>query len=126
MSPPPEPTIRALAEVMTPSLQGDDEKLARVYSNFLYFFGDLPDDSRQKLNLFVRVVGGWSRLRTGRALADVPVDRREQLCRSLAEAPIGKLQAGFTGLRSLILMATYSEPMMWDAIGYSGPTVEEA
>lgn len=123
MSPPSERDIRALAEVITPSLEGDDEKLARVYSNFLYVFGDLPDDSRRKLTLFVGLLRLWSRLRTGRALPDVPVDRREQLCRSVADAPVAKIQAGFTGLRSLILMATYSEPMMWDAIGYSGPTV---
>jgi hypothetical protein len=124
MAPPSERTICALAEVMTPSLQGDEAKLARVYSTFLYTFGDLPADSRRKLSLLVHVLNGWSRLRTGRALADVPVDRREQLCRAVAEAPIDTLAAGFTGLRSLILMATYSEPMMWDAIGYSGPTVE--
>ena len=45
MAPPSERTICALAEVMTPSLQGDEAKLARVYSTFLYTFGDLPADS---------------------------------------------------------------------------------
>jgi len=109
---------------MTPSLQGDAAKLARVYSTFCYTFGDLPAKSRRKLSLFVRVVELWSRLRTGRALPDLPLDRRHQLCTTLADAPIATLQAGFTGLRSLILMATYSEPMMWDAIGYPGPTVD--
>jgi len=124
VNPPAESDITALAEVFTPSLQGEGETLARVYANFLYFFGDLPDDSRTKLSLFVGVMRTASRLRYGRALADLPVSKRHRLCTAFAEAPVGKLQAGFSGLRSLVLMATYSEPALWDRIGYTGPSMD--
>ena len=45
-------------------------------------------------------------------------------CTAFAEAPIGKLQAGFSGLRSLVLMATYSEPALWERIDYPGPSID--
>jgi hypothetical protein len=124
LRPPSEATITALAEVITPSLQGDGGTLARVYSNFLYFFGDLPEDSRRKLSVLAGAIRAFSRLRYGRALENLPVHKRHRLCTALADAPVGKLQAGFGGLRSLILIATYSEPALWDRIDYDGPTID--
>mgnify|MGYP000193855381 CR=1 FL=1 len=124
MSPPAESTIQALVVTITPSLEGDRAQLRRVYSNFLYVYGDLPADTRTKLALLVRVIEGISWLRYGRSFARLDSDRRDALCHRLANAPIGRLQAGFGGLRSLILNATYTEPGMWERIGYAGPTVE--
>jgi hypothetical protein len=125
VSPPAEPTIQALAATITPSLTGDRAQLRRVYSNFLYVYGDLPADTRTKLALLVRVIETLSWLRYGRAFASLSPDRRTALCRWLADAPIPRLQAGFGGLRSLVLNATYTEPGMWERIGYAGPTVGE-
>ena len=124
VSPPAEPTIQAIAATITPSLAGDRAQLRRVYSNFLYVYGDLPADTRTKLALLVRVIETLSWLRYGRAFASLSPDRRTVLCRWLADAPIPRLQAGFGGLRSLVLNATYTEPGMWDRIGYAGPTVD--
>ena len=126
VSPPAEPTIQALAATFTPSLEGDRAQLRRVYSNFLYVYGDLPSGTRTKLALLVRVIEGISWLRYARSFAALSPDRRTALCRWLANAPIGRLQAGFGGLRSLVLNATYTEPGMWERIGYAGPTVEES
>ena len=124
LSPPAEPTIQALVATITPSLAGDHAQLRRVYSNFLYVYGDLPADTRTKLSILVRVIETLSWLRYGRAFASLSPDRRTALCRWLADAPIPRLQAGFGGLRSLVLNATYTEPGMWERIGYAGPTVE--
>lgn len=123
MAPPSEATIQALAATFTPSLRGDAVRLRRIYSNFLYVYGDLPSATRTKLALLVRGIEGLSWLRYGRALSDLSPDRRDALCRTIADAPIGRLQAGFAGLRSLVLNATYTEPVMWDRIDYAGPTV---
>jgi hypothetical protein len=41
----------------------------------------------------------------------------------MENAFIPKLQAGFNALRSLLLMATYTEPSAWERVGYDGPTV---
>jgi hypothetical protein len=125
MTPPFEPTIQALAATFTPSLAGDRAQLRRVYSNFLYVYGDLPADTRTKLSLLVRVIETLSWLRYARSFAALSPDRRTALCRWLADAPISRLQAGFGGLRSLVLNATYTEPGMWERIGYAGPTVGE-
>lgn len=125
-SPPSEPTIQALAATFTPSLQGDRRRLRRIYSNFLYVYGDLPAATRTKLGLLVRLIEGASRLRYGRAFSALSPDRRTSLCRRMAEAPLGRLQAGFSGLRALVLNATYTEPVTWDRIGYAGPTLREA
>jgi len=126
VSPPAESTIQALAATITPSLEGDRAQLRRVYSNFLYVYGDLPADTRTKLAVLVRVIKGLSWLRYGRSFARLDPDRRDALCRRLADAPISRLQAGFGGLRSLVLNATYTEPGMWERIGYAGPTVGES
>jgi hypothetical protein len=123
MSPPSEATIRALAATFTPSLRGDTAQLRRIYSNFCYVYGDLPSATRTKLALLVRVIEAFSWLRYGRALSGLSMERRESLCRTMANAPIGRLQAGFGGLRSLVLNATYTEPGMWERIDYAGPTV---
>ena len=125
MSPPSESTIQALAATITPSLDGDRKQLRRTYSNFLYVYGDLPSDTRTKLSLLVRVIEILSRLRYGRSFAALTPDRRDALCRWLDDAPIARLQAGFAGLRSLVLNATYTEPGMWERIGYAGPTIEQ-
>ncbi len=125
MSPPSEPTIQALAATLTPSLQGDRAQLRRIYSNFLYVYGDLPAGTRTKIALLVRALDGLSWLRYGQSFAALAPDRRTALCRWLADVRIARLQAGFGGLRSLVLNATYTEPRMWDAIGYAGPTIGE-
>lgn len=81
MSPPAEPTIQALAATFTPSLEGDRPQLRRVYSNFLYVYGDLPAGTRTKLALLVRVIEGLSWLRYGRSVSALSPDRRSALCR---------------------------------------------
>lgn len=124
MSPPAESTIQALAATFTPSLQGDRAQLRRVYSTFLYVYGDLPAGTRTKLALLVRAIEAFSWLRYGQALTNLSPERRDALCRTMANAPIGRLQAGFGGLRSLVLNATYTEPGLWARIGYAGPTVD--
>jgi hypothetical protein len=123
--PPAEPTIQALAATFTPSLQDDPEQRRRVYSNFLYVYGDLPADTRTKLAILVRVIETLSWLRYAQSFAALAPDRRTALCRWLADIPLARLQAGFGGLRSLVLNATYTEPGMWTRIGYAGPTVGE-
>lgn len=124
MSSPSESTVHTLAATFTPSLQGDQARLRRVYSNFMYVYSDLPGDTQTKLALLIRIIEGASWLRYGRSLSSLSSDRRDTLCNTMANAPIGRLQAGFAGLRSLVLNATYTEPMMWDDIGYAGPTVD--
>lgn len=123
MGPPAEATIHALAATLTPSLDGDDARLRRIYSNFCYIYGDLPDDTQTKLALLVRLIEAWSWLRYGRPISALDADRRTALCDGIASAPIGRLQAGFSGLRALLFNATYTEPALWDDIGYAGPTV---
>lgn len=124
MSLPSESTIQALAATITPSLENDSARLRRIYSNFAYVYGDLPGDTQTKLALLVRIIEGLSWLRYQQSFSSLGPDAREQLCRSMAEAPIGRLQAGFSGLRSLVLNATYTEPVMWSRIGYDGPTID--
>ncbi len=125
MSPPAKRDILAAAEVITPSLQGEAATQERVWENFLYFYGDLDADAQQKLGLFVTVLRGLSRLRYLRAYPDLPPEQRHQFFAAMETAIIPKLQAGFNALRSLLLMATYTEPSLWDRIGYDGPTVGE-
>lgn len=124
MSPPSEPTVRALAATITPSLQNEHKRLGRIYSNFLYVYGDLPGPTQTKLALLVRAIEGMSWLRYATPFSGLAPERRDALCRWLSEAPVGRLQAGFSGLRSLILNATYTEPVMWDWIDYDGPTIQ--
>jgi hypothetical protein len=124
-TPPDKRDILAAAEVITPSLQGDTETQERVWTNFLYFYGDLDADSQQKLGLLVTVLRGLSRIRYLRAYPDLSPATRHRFFAAMETAFIPKLQAGFNAFRSLLLMATYTEPSMWDRVGYDGPTVGE-
>ncbi len=124
-TPPDKRDILAAAEVITPSLQGDAARQERVWENFLYFYGDLDADAQQKLGLFVTVLRGLSRVRYLRAYPDLAPDARHRFFAAMESAVVPKLRAGFTALRSLLLMATYTEPSAWGRIGYAGPTVGE-
>lgn len=123
--PPNKRDILAAAEVITPSLQDDVATQERVWENFLYFYGDLDDDAQQKLRLLVTVLRGLSRVRYLRAYPDLDPEQRYRFFAVMENAFIPKLQAGVTALRSLLLMATYTDPAMWDRIGYEGPAVGE-
>ena len=124
-TPPAKRDILAAAEVITPSLQGQTDVQERVWENFLYFYGDLDADAQQKLSLLVTVFRTLSRVRYLRAYPDLSPEQRHQFFAAMETAFIPKLQAGFNALRSLLLMATYTEPSLWARIGYEGPTVEE-
>lgn len=117
--------ILAAAEVITPSLQGDAARQERVWTNFLYFYGDLDADAQRKLSLLITVMRGLSRIRYLRAYPDLSPETRHQFFAAMENAFISTLQAGFNALRSLLLIATYTEPSAWERIGYDGPTVGE-
>ena len=125
LTPPAKRDILAAAEVITPSLQDDAARQERVWENFLYFYGDLDADTQQKLSLLVTVFRGLSRLRYLRAYPDLLPEQRHRFFAAMESAFIPKLQAGFNALRSLLLMATYTEPSAWERVGYDGPTVGE-
>lgn len=124
-APPDKRDILAAAEVITPSLQGDAAMQERVWTNFLYFYGDLDDDAQQKLGWLVTALRTLSRVRYLRAYPDLAPNTRHRFFAAMENAFIPKLRAGFNGLRSLLLMATYTDPSAWDRIGYEGPTVGE-
>ena len=124
-TPPTKRDILAAAEVITPSLQGDAARQERVWENFLYVYGDLDAGVQQKLSLLVTAFRVLSRLRYLRAYPDLPTEQRHRFFAAMERAFIPKLRAGFNALRSLVLMATYTEPSAWDRIGYEGPTTGE-
>lgn len=117
--------ILAVAEVITPSLQGDAARQERVWENFLYFYGDLDTDAWQKLGLLVTALRAMSRLRHFRVYPDLSPEKRHRFFAAMENAFIPKLRTGISVLHSPILMATYTEPSAWDRIGYDGPTVGE-
>lgn len=124
-SAPDKRDILAAAEIITPSLEDDAETQERVWENFLYFYGDLDADSQRKIGLFVTVLRGLSRVRYLRAYPDLSPATRHRFFAAMETAFIPTLQAGFNAFRSLLLMATYTEPSVWDRIGYDGPTVRD-
>lgn len=113
--------ILALAETMIVDLRQNEDLKNQFWTNFSSFFKDLDVDSAKKLNLLVTVVSLLSFLYNRAPLYTLTIQKREHFIERLYQFPITKIIAGFTGLRSLMMVSYYSMEQTWSNINYKGP-----
>lgn len=116
---PVRPAFRALAEVFVPETAGASsavwDRLDAVVESAL---AERPAAVRRQVVLFIRVLDGLARLRSGRALPALDPARRAALVEGLSKAPVLLLRRGVWGLRTLVQMGYYTQPEVQAAIGY--------
>lgn len=89
-----------------------------------YFVG-LPASDRRDISRFLGYLEHLAPFGTGRGarFSSLSAQAQDQVLLGLAESPVGALRAGFNALKAVAVMALYSEPRSWPAIGYPGPVV---
>jgi len=116
---PVRPAFRALAEVFVPETAAASpatwDRLEAVVESAL---AGRPPAIRRQVILFIRVLNGLARLRTGRALTGLDLPRRTALLEGLSKAPVLLVRRGVWGLRTLVQMGYYTQPEVQAAIGY--------
>jgi len=93
-------------------------KYKNFISNFHYLLNGFDDDSRSKLRLLIKLVNIFSYIRYFKGFKNLSTANRNNILKIMYHAPIGKIRAGITGLRSLNLLAFYSLEENYQLIGY--------
>jgi hypothetical protein len=116
---PLRPAFRALAESFVPETARcspiEWETLEQIVGKAL---ADRPAALRRQVLLFIRVLDLMARVRLGAPLAAADPIRRRALLDSLARSPLLLIRRGVWGLRTLIMMGYYAQPVVQQAIGY--------
>lgn len=98
--------------------------VAPFYSNFLNFFNDIEAGSKSRILLLNRFLKILSALRYLRPYPSLKPVKSESFLRSLNHNAPGRIRAGISGIRSLVIMSYYSHDNSWGTINYGGPLVD--
>ncbi|MBX7058750.1 MAG: hypothetical protein K1X75_11850 [Leptospirales bacterium] len=113
-------TQAAIAKLICPSLE-EPGVLGQFTEIFDAFFAELDSRSRAQLGLFFRALNFLSLLFCWRPLHRLAPERRQRFLEQVGRRGGSKIQAGLTGVRSLVLLSYYSTPHAWRQINYEGP-----
>ncbi len=115
--------VLAMAEVILPPVHENPALKQLFWDSFNGYYSDLDRDSASKLDLLSKVINILCFLNHFKSLEKLEVEKREAFLKKIYFSPIKLVSAGFTGLRSLILVSYYGMPQSWQEIGYTGPLV---
>ncbi len=121
MNPNFKDNIILLAEVIVPEMYQNTSLKDTFIKNFKQMFYGLEEDSSIKIKLLVQVIEKMSYVYHFKSFSNLSFDKRKKYIDKLFNFPIGKIVAGLTGLRSLILISYYSIEQVWPSIHYDGP-----
>ncbi len=102
----------------------DEERAEALHENFTFYYNDLDADSQGKISLLFKVIKILAVVLKRKSLLKMSIDERQSFFLSLQKFPVKKIVAGFTGLRSLILVAYYTLEPVWQELSYKGPIVK--
>jgi hypothetical protein len=80
--------------------------------------GERPETVRRQVAAFLGLIRLAPLLRFGRTFDRLDSSRQDRVLRWLQECPVGLLQKGFWGLRTIIFMGWYSQEERWPELGY--------
>lgn len=121
MNPKFKQNIILFAEVIVPSLHQNASLEYAFIKNFKQLFQGLEEDSATKIKLLVQFIDIMSYVYNFKSFNDLSYDKRQKFIDKLNQFPIGKIVAGLTGLRSLVLISYYGIDEVWPTINYDGP-----
>ena len=117
--------LKPIIKGILPSVT-DDTLLDKIISNLEDFLKEMDEDVEKNLKLLIKVIYILASARNLKSLKSFTEEERERFFNWLYNFPIGKIAAGFNGLRAIILMSYYSLEESWDKIGYDGPIVQRS
>lgn len=116
---PVRPAFRAAAEAILPAASALDESgwanVERIVENAL---AQRPRKAQRQIILFLRVLNVYPLLRHRRRFVDLPRAQREAVLHDLERARHVLLRRGVWGLRTLVFMGYYTQPVNAASIGY--------
>jgi len=111
--------FRAAAEAILPAASALDDagwiSVERIVENAI---AQRPRRAQRQIVLFLRVLDVYPLLRHRRRFADLPRDQRESILHDLERARHVLLRRGVWGLRTLVFMGHYAQPVNAANIGY--------
>lgn len=113
--------ILLFAEVIVPELHKNTSLEYSFIKNFKQLFLGLEADSASKIKLLVNVIDKLSFVYNFASFENLSFEKRKKFIDKLFHFPIGKVVAGLTGLRSLVLISYYGIEGVWPRINYKGP-----
>lgn len=121
MDPKFKQNVLLFAEVMVPDLHQNASLEYSFIKNFKQLFQGLEKDSADKIKLLMTLIETMSFIYNFRSFEKLSYKKRKTFIDKLYQFPIGKIVAGLTGLRSLILISYYGIDEVWPNINYEGP-----
>jgi hypothetical protein len=119
-----EHSVFLFAGVIIPELENNGALEQPFLTNFEKLMQGIEPDSYAKINLLVKVIGALSWIYNLKSFQKLSIQKREHFIGQLYRFPISKIVGGLTGLKSLIFIAYYGIPVVWEEISYDGPIVK--
>lgn len=116
-----KPNIILFAEVIVPYLHQKVSLKDSFIKNFMQLFNGLEEDSASKIKLLVQLISILSFIYNFKSFDKLSYVKRKNFIDKLYQFPVGKIVAGLTGLRSLVLISYYGIDEVWPTINYNGP-----
>ncbi|NOQ91164.1 MAG: hypothetical protein GQ552_00445 [Flavobacteriaceae bacterium] len=113
--------IILFSEVIVPELKQNTSLEYAFIKNFKVLFQGLEPDSASKIKLLTKVIENLSFIYNFKSFENLSYEKRVKYIDKLFQFPIGKIVAGLTGLRSLVLISYYGIDQVWPTIHYDGP-----
>lgn len=112
-------TFRAAAEAILPAATTLDEpgwaSVERIVQDAL---AQQPRKAQRQIVMFLRVLNVYPVLRHRRRFSELPRETRERVLHDLERARHVLLRRGVWGLRTLVFMGYYTQPVHSASIGY--------
>ncbi len=121
MNPNFKENIILFSEVIVPELKQNTSLEYAFIKNFKELFQGLEPDSASKIELLAKVIENLSFIYNFKSFENLSYEKRVKYIDKLFQFPIGKIVAGLTGLRSLVLISYYGIDQVWPTIHYDGP-----
>lgn len=115
--------VLLFAGVIVPQLESNSALQKPFLDNFEKLMRGLESDSFDKIKLLVKVIGVLSWVYNLKSFQNLNTDQKERFIEKLFRFPVSMFVAGLTGLRSLVFIAYYGIPIVWEEINYDGPIV---
>lgn len=112
-------TFRAFAETVVPELSSmTDAGWMEIEATVEHALAQRPVRMRRQIGLLLRVLEHLPRARHGRGFSGLDAGRRTAIVDALQHAPVKLVRRGIWGLRTLVLMGTYTREETMAQVGY--------
>ena len=113
------PAFRPIATTFVPELGPADEAVWGMLEGTIgSALGARHSALGEQVRVFIKVVDLLARLRFGRGVHRLGGDQLRRLMGALERAPFRLIRRGVWGLRTLVLMGYYTQPLVIEGLGY--------